>query len=73
MILSLDQMPFYESKVKLKCSCFRFSAVEASPLFKKLQTVDLNEYIGVQYVIIVIIVLIFYDLLDLLLFEDSID
>ena len=38
---------------------------------QRLQSVDLNEYISMQYGIIVIIVLIFYDLLDLLLSEDS--
>ena len=34
-------------------------------------SVDLNEYISIQDGIIVIIVLIFYNLLDLLLSEDS--
>ena len=33
--------------------------------------INLNKYISIQYCIIVIIVLIFYNLLDLLLSEDS--
>ena len=40
-------------------------------IWQKNQSVDLNEYIGMQDGIIVIIVFIFYDLLNLLLSEDS--